>query len=237
MKLRQVIPSFFLSSNISMEADSSQSVEREKVFYCRIDDFTQLENADRVENQEQWELRPKETDTGCIRVRKTSLVTVGTEHSPANVNETFIMTTKIYTGENGAVVETEQEVSPDIFEAFKRIAPSGLIKRRFTFNIPNSAYKWEVDVFFDEHGDYAEWCKVDLEMDNLNEPTPPFPIQFSEVISGNREIQSEEEKARIRTLFQTLFITQNPAVKKVSMERLASHIHPVNNNAKTSTPA
>ena len=233
MKLRSIIPSFFLSSNISMEADSTQGVEREKVFYCRIANTAQLENADHIEDQEQWELRPKETDTGCIRVRKTTPVWKSGESS----EPTYVMTTKIYTGENGAVVETEQDVSPDIFEAFKKIAPSGLVKRRFSFNIPGTTYKWEVDVFFDEHGDYAQWCKVDLEMDNLNETTPPFPIEFAEVISGNREIQSDEEKARIRGLFQTLFLTQNPAVKKVSMERIANHIHPVSNGVKTGAPA
>ena len=189
---------------IAQEAlDGRTAIEREKVFYCKIKDFNSLETASRKVYQEQWEIRPKETNTGMIRVRKTS-------------DGELSLTTKVFDGDSRK--ETEIEITEDIFDSFRCISPGGMIKTRYVWPIPDTKFKWEVDVYQNPDGSPYEWCKVDLECDNLEMDNPPFPIEFTTVISGKRDSISEEERIFIDTLFKTKFITPNPVLAKQSTE-------------------
>lgn len=185
--------------------DGKTAVEREKVFYCQIADFAELEKADSWEKQEQWEIRPKETNAGVVRVRRTSAGEIS-------------LATKVFDGD--VRQETEIEISEDIFNGFRSIAPGGMIKTRYNFKIPNTEFKWEIDVYNNADGSPCEWCKVDLECDSLDMENPPFPITFTKVISGNRAAITPEERSFIETLFSTKFITRNPKAGNASMESI-----------------
>lgn len=174
------------------------AVEREKTFYCQIANFAELERADSIVEQEQWEIRPKETNAGVVRVRKTS-------------DGELSLATKVFQGDSR--LETEITITEDIFNGFRAIAPGGMLKTRYVFNIPNTTLKWEIDVYANADGVESEWCKVDLECDDLDMENPPFPITFNQVISGKRDTMSDEHRALIDNLFKTVFITKNPAIK------------------------
>jgi hypothetical protein len=184
--------------------DGKAGIEREKVFYCKIANFTQLEKAASWEDQEQWEIRPTETGTGVVRVRKTSAGELS-------------LATKVFSGDSK--VETEIEIPEDIFEGFRAVAPGGMIKRRYVFPIPDTKFKWEIDVYRVRGDEWSEWCKVDLECDDLNMDNPAFPIEFSEVISGDRSKITQEQREILDDLFKNVFITPNPKLKTVSAEQ------------------
>lgn len=188
----------------SLEAlDGVKAVEIEKVFYCRLTDFSELTKASSSELQEQWEIRPKETGNGSVRVRAVN-------------NETFVLTTKVFNTNGEGKIETEIEVTKDIFEAFKSISPIGMYKRRFCFPVPDTDYKWEVDVYFKDKEEqiFQEWVKVDFECESLDTELPPFPLSVSKVISGNRDILTDEEKQQLDELFSTVFIEKNALLKE-----------------------
>lgn len=196
--LKSIFSAGLESVAVASEAlDGTTAVEREKVFYAKIIDFSELEHAASWEDQEQWEIRPRETGTGVVRVRKTSAGELS-------------LATKVFDGDSRQ--ETEITITEDIFNGFRAIAPGGMIKRRYIFPIPNTTMKWEIDVY--RLGEsWAEWCKIDLECDDLTAKNPPFPIALEKVISGNRALLTQEERDKLDTLFKTVFITANPAVK------------------------
>ncbi len=187
-------------------ADGVTRVELEKVYYCKIANFEQLDGAAKKIHQEQWTLKPEVDIPGCVRVR-------------ANDDKEYILTVKCIKN------EVELVATKDMFEAFRGISNNGMIKDRFEFPIDVEQFaneedktawkdlKWEVDVYFNEDGTYAEWCKVDLEVPSAElykgNVRPPFPIEFSEVMTGDRSKLNEEQTAFLNNLFDTVFISRN----------------------------
>ena len=187
-------------------ADGVTRAELEKVYYAKIVDVKQLEGAAKKTHQEQWTLKPEVEIPGCVRVR-------------ANDDSAYVITVK------AAKNEVELETTKDMFELFKSISNNGMIKDRFEFPIDVEAFaneedkaawkdlKWEVDVYFNEDGTYAEWCKIDLEVPSADlykgNVRPPFPIELAEVMTGDRSKLSEEQTEFLNNLFDTVFISRN----------------------------
>lgn len=157
---------------------SMKSKENEVVIYARITDFEGLDKADKVIEQEQYELKPQGQYKGKVRVRKEVI----------NGLETYTQTIKIDSGPNAEMVSCEEitiHVDKEFFNSFKAIASSGMIKTRYVFNIKKMVVKdtqddtevifknpdaaFEVDVFKSKDGSFSAWCKIDLELDKLTE--------------------------------------------------------------------
>ncbi len=193
-------------TGFDLEDDGSTHAEIERVYYGLISDkgWTQLKAMGQGERQEQWSYK---TDKGSCRVRAY------------HDTNTYEVTVK---NDN---TETNSLVSKDFFTHFKSISDNGMIKNRYSFPIDTSGYssedkekwkglKWEVDVFILPNGEFAPWCKIDLEVhseDQLNDGTrPEFPIDFKEVI-----VNEGDAKKLVRKLYEDYFITKNT---EVSME-------------------
>lgn len=198
-------------SSFSFEDDGKTHAEIERVYYGLISDkgWVQLKNVGEGELQEQWTCK---TDKGSCRVRAYH----GKKEYEATVKS-----------EN---IETNSIVSKDFFNHFKSISDNGMIKRRFNFPIDTSQYssedkvkweglKWELDVFVLPNGEFAPWCKLDLEVkseDQLRDGTrPEFPIDFKEVI-----VNEGDAKKLVRRLYEDYFICKKNDIS-VESEALA----------------
>lgn len=228
--LRSTIAAIVAPATVSLEAESTQGIERELVYYGKVVDFNEVrEKAARWEEQEQWELKSP-VGTGRIRVRCSH----GKGQDEALFTN-FVMTTKIRK-EDGTDIETEQDVSEDIFLAFKRLAPNGMRKTRYYYPFESNGVKliWEVDVFNDPENDGTphEWVKIDLELPTDYQTTREkwtYPVEFSEVIQGGGRFQSDAEKERVQKLYDDVILLKNVGKsrgpsKEVSNEGLLDFI-------------
>lgn len=144
------------------------SAENEIAIYARITNFSGLEKATRIIEQEQYEI--KSGIKGKIRVRKETFQQV----------DTYTLTTKVSSPSNSSVSNTEFTISIDreFFDSFRQIANKGMKKSRYMFpisqliidnrplkNLPETYF--EVDVFTRPDGLKFSWCKIDLELDNI----------------------------------------------------------------------
>lgn len=191
---------------VALEDNSSgkSEVEEERVFYAKLLNRDLLAQAKEVEHHEQWEIKiPKTDDNACsgrMRVRKTTKV---------NQEPEYVLTTKTkhpLGGEN----ETGNPSSEDAFNQFKGMAPAGMIKTRYVFDIPNRLEKWEVDTFVHLDGTPSDWCKIDLERKTDNRELPAFPLGlFDESTVMESCERSMASQMKIRELYDTIFIRKN----------------------------
>ena len=91
-----------------------------------------------------------------------------------------------------------------------------MIKDRYTFLVPGTDLKWEVDCFKQPDGKYYPWVKIDLEVTNRNDPLPQLPMHFRDVImpKGFGRADEAESEAKIKELYERYFLTPNTFVKK-----------------------
>lgn len=185
-------------------ADGTANDEIEHVFYARLVDPSQLQNADSKEFQEQWEIKVPKTDEngagGGLRIRKTVTTDGKVE---------YVLTSKVKVNATKKI-EVGVPTTEDQFASFKYLSPGGMIKDRYIFLIEGSDHKWEVDVFHRPEGGYHEWVKIDLEVTDIDDPVPPFPLELRDIIDGRPDKHNEDEEARIRALYSSDFITKNP---------------------------
>jgi len=88
---------------------------------------------------------------------------------------------------------------------------AGMMKDRYTFKVGDSdALKWEVDVYPGPNGQYQPWVRIELEVQDFQGEIPELPIDLEEAIVAPAEQQTPEEKAKIKTLFETVFLRPNP---------------------------
>jgi hypothetical protein len=183
--------------------------EIEHTIYARVVNFSDLEQAASKENQEQWEIRIEKTEKiagkGSMRVRKTWLD--GKEEEAS-----FVRTSKVVMNEKGDKIELPMPSNKDEFTIFKFLAAQGMRKVRYTFPIIGTNLKWEIDMFPKPDGDgFFEWCKIDLEVQNREQPIPEFPIPLEDVIlpegygrTGGGEVQNQ-----ITQLYDQFFLLKN----------------------------
>lgn len=211
---------------LAMEAinDGQVAVEREFTYYGKIVDRSELENAERREEQEQWSLRVdnfKPVDdtrvqkyAGEIRVRRTRPLD-GENHG----TDRFMLTVKSFSpSADDAKKEAELEITEDLFKMVRQIANGGMVKVRYYFPRTDGT-TWEVDVFKDAEGNDYEWCKIDLEVEKDQEAPTDFPIQINDVINGDFRKRTEEERDQVKRLMDEVFVLKNQfAVEKQTNE-------------------
>ena len=187
-------------------SDGKANKEIEHVFYGRVTNLEELKNATAKENQEQWEIKIPKSDgnggTGRVRIRKTTA-------SDGNIE--YVMTTKT-AEDDGSDTEVPIPTTQANFEQFQRIAEAGMIKDRYSFHIEGSSLVFEVDMFIKPEGGYHDWCKVDIEVSDLNAPIPPMPITLDNLIDSNPNNQSDSDRAQITALYAHAFLTKNKFV-------------------------
>jgi hypothetical protein len=159
------------------KGDSVQKLETEIVIYSKIGEPARLQECKSKEDHIQLETT-FENGTRC-RVRKVT---------KEDAKPQFIFTFKVPTGKNeetglDANSEYSVDVDEDFFTGFMSVASRKLVKTRYNFLsenvtmtlkegdndkdivIPNIEY--EVDVYQKADGSTSEWCKIDVEVDNI----------------------------------------------------------------------
>lgn len=188
---------------LSQEAlDSPKTIlEQEYVFYVRITNFKQLENAAHAEKHEQWQIKIPSTDenagSGSIRARKVT---------SADGTISYELTTKSKTKKGN--IETTVPATEENFTQIAFMANSGMRKDRYTFPIPNSDLSFEVDVFPDGKAGYYTWAKIDLEVKSPLSSFPELPIQVEEIITP-QDAETPEGQEEVSRLFDTFFLLKN----------------------------
>jgi len=188
---------------LSQEAlDSPKTIlEQEYVFYVRITNFKQLENAAHAEKHEQWQIKIPSTDenagSGSIRARKVT---------SADGTVSYELTTKSKTKKGN--IETTIPATEENFTQIAFMANSGMRKDRYTFPIPNSDLSFEVDVFPDGKAGYYTWAKIDLEVKSPLSSFPELPIQVEEIITP-QDAETPEGQEEVSRLFDTFFLLKN----------------------------
>jgi hypothetical protein len=196
-----------LRAALEDNADGKTHIEREHVIYAELTDFEELKKAASSEKQEQWVVKIPQTErnasAGQIRVRRVETPAEGVK---------FILTSKTFK-EGGDRLEVSVDASEDLFNHFKTLAESGMIKERFHFPVEGSDRVFEVDVFMKADGTPYAWCKIDFELDNdtqLTEAIPELPVTVGKMISGDPKQFSDEQKAAVSVLYDTVFLSKNP---------------------------
>lgn len=183
--------------------DGKTRIEKEHVFYGRITDFDVLKNATKVIPQEQWDVKVPKTSynlaSGQIRVRKFQ---EGKDGTPEYV---FVIKSKL---DAGGRLENTLPASAEAFEIFRNLSDQGMIKHRYEFPNPNGGKPWEVDVFLKPDGSYYNYCKIDLEVDDMNAPLPALPIPLDEVIKEEGPKLPAEQRAIVTKWFDQYFLTR-----------------------------
>lgn len=193
--------------------DDDKVIEREeeRVFYGRLKDVGQLKNADSMEQQEQYEVKvgksSKNITAGRMRVRKT--VKQG-ESEP-----TYTFTVKTPSIKEGDF-ETNTPATEQMFIQFKGMCESGMMKDRYIFKA--GSLSWEVDVYPGPNGQYQPWVRIELEVQDFQGEIPELPVDLEEAIVAPVDQQTPEEKAKIQTLFETVFLRPNPYLNVKSVE-------------------
>lgn len=203
--------------NVALEDDHSGKPvkEIELVFYAKVLDKLELQNATRSEHQEQWELKiPKEENNagnGQIRIRKTE---------KKGEQPEFVLTTKVQVNDLGDRIESGVPTTITMFKQFKALCSVGMRKDRYFFPDAETGLVWEVDMFLvpgTKPGEfrYHDWCKIDLELQDHDTPIPPFPIKLGEVITAQHGKRTSEEETIVRNLYGNVFKTPNEYLKMV----------------------
>ena len=189
--------------------DGVSRVERELVYHAILKDMSVLQNAAKIETQEQWEIKVPKTEKnlygGRLRVRKTYIPNV---RSPAQY--VFCSKTKNANGN----LEVELVSTKDQFDQFVAMADSGMIKTRYYFPIPDTnglggenewdnALVWEIDVFENNQGEIVPWVKIDIELNpNTKKESLIFPFATKQLITSQYPNRTEEEEAIVSKLYE-----------------------------------
>lgn len=185
-----------LSISLEDGADGTVQQEIEYAFFAEVSSWDWLEKASKQEKQEQWESY-RDLGDGAFaqcRVRATD-------------DKTFEMCVKTKTPGELGKKEVEQICSKDFFEQFRFFADKGLNKTRYIFPIEGTDLKWEVDVYTTQSGERHPWLKIDLEVPDAETELPKFEFPLKEVIVNQPAQRTDEEKAKISSLFEEWTIT------------------------------
>lgn len=197
---------------LAMEEEANGKVvhEKEHVIYAKLSNVDLLQAASGKVRQEQWGIYIDKTDDnagqGSVRVRL-----VQEEGKP----DQYVLTTKVKK-DDSTKLEVTVPTTQDNFLQFKFLSNDGLRKDRYHFPIQGTDLVWEIDMFLKEDGTYHEWCKIDLEVDDLEAPIPELPIEFDEVILPKGYGRKDEATAEtlIETLYDQCFKTKNTFINK-----------------------
>lgn len=201
--------------------------ESEIEIYAKITNFAGLEQASQRIYQEQVTIR---TDKGKIRARMFK--------KEKNTAWRFEVTTKkkISAPDAATGVKVNDEVNEPVREGvylqFKSVAPKFERKIRHIFKVEKAYVKagklnaeldiqdifYEVDVFIKKDGQFAEWCKIDIEVDKIKEQLAAAGLTIEEFditarVSGlplglNTIFVNDGSDPKMGELVQTIFQEQ-----------------------------
>lgn len=208
----------------------TDSSEQEIVIYAKIGNMEGLSQASLIEQHEQAEIK---SEAGRIRVRKT------TRNGRVPVYE---MTSKrpISVGGVKSNREKTKSINEQLYNLFLEVCPSFMAKTRYVFktenlrikrgdmqaNIKTSELNFEVDVFTKGDGTVSKWCKIDIEVDKIEEilkknsievgdmrliasiSSLPFEPDTIVIDDGNDD---EGKKELISALYENEFLIQRSA--------------------------
>lgn len=179
--------------NISLEdgADGAVQQEIEYAFFGEVQNWDWIEQAGGQEQQEQWESY-RDTGEGSFAQCRVRAID----------DQTYQMCVKTKTPGELGKKEVEQICSKDFFEQYRFFADKGLNKIRYLFPIEGTDLKWEVDVYTTQSGERHPWIKIDLEVPNAETELPKFPFPMKQVIVNQPAKRTDEEKAKISSLFE-----------------------------------
>ena len=178
--------------------------EKEHTVYARILDFSQLKKADKAEIQEQYIIPVERTEenrgSGKIRIRKVT---------SRSGDVRYELTTKSDVKEGK--IEVTVPTTEENFIQFKVMASVSMFKHRYTFTDEGSGLKWEVDAVPDGNGGYYPWVRAEIEVKDLKDKVPEFPIKTEEIIYPPElsEISEEEYKEKTDKLNSRFFVKGN----------------------------
>ena len=192
--------------------------EIEYMFLYKLSDLAELQQAVRMVEQEQWEIRVPKVEGnrmgGSIRIRA--------EWTKDNPERVYTQTCKLHDQGGPGRPEREEPSSEGMFEFYKQLTTGGMRKLRCEFVVPGTegtfkddkhsrhggALVWEVDVFRDRrNGKVSPWVKVDLEVPGALDKLPAFPLSFEAAITAPRGKRTEEEERFVKELFANVFTT------------------------------
>ena len=166
--------------------------EKEHTVYTRILDFSQLKKADKAEIQEQYIIPVERTDknrgSGKIRIRKVT---------SRSGDVRYELTTKSDVKEGK--IEVTVPTTEENFIQFKVMASVSMFKHRYTFTDEGSGLKWEVDAVPDGNGGYYPWVRAEIEVKDLKDKVPEFPIKTEEIIYPPELSETSEEEYKEKT--------------------------------------
>lgn len=166
--------------------------EKEHTVYARILDFSQLKKADKAEIQEQHIIPVERTDknrgSGKIRIRKVT---------SRSGDVRYELTTKSDVKEGK--IEVTVPTTEENFIQFKVLASVSMFKHRYTFTDEGSGLKWEVDAVPDGNGGYYPWVRAEIEVKDLKDKVPEFPIKTEEIIYPPELSETSEEEYEEKT--------------------------------------
>lgn len=166
--------------------------EKEHTVYARILDFSQLKKADKAEIQEQYIIPVERTEenrgSGKIRIRKVT---------SRSGDVRYELTTKSDVKEGK--IEVTVPTTEENFIQFKVMASVSMFKHRYTFTDEDSGLKWEVDAVPDGNGGYYPWVRAEIEVKDLKDKVPEFPIKTEEIIYPPELSETSEEEYKEKT--------------------------------------
>ena len=210
------------------------SVENEKeiTILCKIGNFEGLQQS--FDSEHHLQAQICKNDKGMVRIRKTTFVGKRT-NTPA-----IELTTKTQISDGGirSVQEKTEPIDESIFSQLLEVAEKYMDKTRYLFkmetlevsfedkiyDLSDIGLVYEVDVFKKKDGSVSQWCKIDVEVQGIEEKLKELnldveKISFKVVISKlpfeptDFILVDEEENADkqelIRELFDNEFLVAN----------------------------
>lgn len=210
------------------------SVENEKeiTILCKIGNFEGLQQS--FDSEHHLQAQICKNDKGMVRIRKTTFVGKRT-NTPA-----IELTTKTQISDGGirSVQEKTEPIDEGIFSQLLEVAEKYMDKTRYLFkmetlevsfedkiyDLSDIGLVYEVDVFKKKDGSVSQWCKIDVEVQGIEEKLKELnldveKISFKVVISKlpfeptDFILVDEEENADkqelIRELFDNEFLIAN----------------------------
>lgn len=206
--------------------------EKEITILCKIGNFEGLKQAFDTEHHLQAQIC--KNDKGMVRIRKTTFAGKRT-----NI-PTLELTTKTQISDNSvrSVQEKNTPIDDEMFNQLLEVADKYMDKTRYlfkmetlkvsyqgkTYDLSDIGLVYEVDVFKKKDGSVSQWCKIDVEVQGIEEKLhelgiPAYEIGFKVGISklpfepsafvlvdGEKNADKQE---LIRELFDNEFLIAN----------------------------
>lgn len=185
-----------LEESLSQEQTAN---EIERVWFAKIDDFSQFDRATETESHEQWEYRLFR-DGKPIGTLRSRMIDEG---------DRYELTIKTYRKEGAGSIESNLAATDDVHEVVSALADRVLRKIRYVIpatvkhNGEDVDLKWEIDVFLLPDGEREPWVKIDLEIPDESVPTPSIPFKYADIINASFDARmSDEQRGVVDALFE-----------------------------------